>query len=241
MIETSDTIKNIAAALAKAQATMHGATKDRTNPAYKSTYATMASVLEAARGPLTENGISFMQSPGVVTQEGLLPIETRFWHGASGEWIKASFAVPIQKRDPQGFGSATTYGCRYAMMAALGLPPVDDDGEAAKGNSRPPPRSERLTGPPADNPLNGNGSPPVDDERLNADFGPPGGDDSEARRKYIAQCQERILQAAATEAEIRNWWQGEAQTRRDFGLTQLEVNLLKSIIGERFKKEKARA
>jgi hypothetical protein len=231
MIETSDTIKNIAAALAKAQATMHGATKDRTNPAYKSTYATMASVLEAARGPLTENGISFMQSPGVVTQEGLLPIETRFWHGASGEWIKASFAVPIQKRDPQGFGSATTYGCRYAMMAALGLPPVDDDGEAAKGNSRPPPRSERLTGPPADNPLNGNGSPPVDDERLNADFGEP---DDEARLKYIAVCHKIITTTHKTRAEVLEWWREQSQARRDFGLSQLETNMLKSLIAETF-------
>jgi hypothetical protein len=231
MIETSETIKAIAAALAKAQATMHGATKDGRNPAYKSTYATLASVIEAARGPLTENGISFMQMPGMVTPEGLLPIETRFWHGASGEWIKATFAVPIQKRDPQGFGSATTYGCRYAMMAALGLPPVDDDGEAAKANGTPRPSAKPHRLEP---------SPP----QLSEDdpFGlPPFDEDSDSRRAYIQECSTRISNPAATEAEVRNWWAGQAQARRDFGLNQTEVNFLKSLIAERFKPVKVAA
>src|SRR4051812_27652338 len=117
MIEHSDTIKAIAAALAKAQASMHGATKDGKNPAFKSTYATLASVIMAARGPLSENGVVFMQAPGTVTDQGFLPIETLFLHGESGEWIKFTFPIPIVKRDPQGFGSATTYGCRYSLMA----------------------------------------------------------------------------------------------------------------------------
>lgn len=220
MIQTSETIKAIAAALAKAQATMHGATKDGKNPAYKTTYATLASVIEAARGPLTDNGIAFSQAPGIITADGLLPIETCFWHGASGEWIKTTFAVPVPKRDPQGFGSATTYGCRYAMMAALGLPPVDDDGEAAKTPNRDGAR--RLD--------------PVAREPFGLEDAP---EQADSRNRYLAQCREYILNPVRTEAEVRHWWAEESQARRDFGITQTEVNLLKSVIAERFKKAAA--
>jgi hypothetical protein len=59
-------------------------------------------------------------------------------HGSSGEWIKATMAIPLTKTDPQGVGSAITYGCRYALMAMLGLPPLDDDAEATK----PQPKSQ---------------------------------------------------------------------------------------------------
>jgi hypothetical protein len=152
MIETSESIKEIATALAKAQAAMHGATKDGKNPAFKSTYASLASVVDAARGPLTSNGITFMQAPGTIAEHGL-PITTMLAH-TSGEWIKTTFHIPVVKRDPQGVGSATTYGCRYSLMAVLGLPPVDDDGEAAMGRTngggRQPaardPQLDELTG-----------------------------------------------------------------------------------------------
>jgi len=38
---------------------------------------------------------------------------------------------PAQKNDPQGFMSALTYGRRASLMAACGIAPEDDDGEAA--------------------------------------------------------------------------------------------------------------
>lgn len=139
-MERSESFKEIATALAKAQAAMHGATKDGKNPAFKSQYATLASVIEAARGPLTENGIAFLQTPGVLTPEGL-PITTTLMH-CSGEWVSSTLVMPVQKRDPQGIGSVITYGCRYSLMSLLGLPPVDDDGEAAMDRTpqRPAPR-----------------------------------------------------------------------------------------------------
>jgi hypothetical protein len=88
----------------------------------------LSSVIEAARGPLTENGIAFLQAPGVF-DEGGIPITTTLVH-SSGEWISSTLVLPVAKRDPQGVGSAITYGCRYSLMAMLGLPPVDDDGNA---------------------------------------------------------------------------------------------------------------
>jgi hypothetical protein len=151
-MQHSESIKEIATALAKAQATMHGAAKDRKNPAFKSEYATLASVVEAARGPLTENGICFIQSPGAM-EEGGISVATTLVH-TSGEWFKSTVTMPVKDRsNAQAVGSAITYGCRYSLMAMLGLPPVDDDGNAASqgnGNRAPPPPPAAPPEPTAD-------------------------------------------------------------------------------------------
>jgi hypothetical protein len=152
-MKTSDTVSAIASALVKAQAVMHGAAKDGVNPQFKSSatggrYATLANVIDACRKPLTDHGIAFLQAPGAILPEGL-PITTTLVH-TSGEWITNTLVmpVPVDKRTAQGVGSAITYGCRYALMAMLGLPPVDDDdGNAAteqtygwKEQRSPPPQ-----------------------------------------------------------------------------------------------------
>jgi len=46
--------------------------------------------------------------------------------------------VPASKHDAQGYGSALTYARRYSLMAACGIAPEDDDGNAAVKN---PPKS----------------------------------------------------------------------------------------------------
>ena len=48
----SDSIGQLATALAKAQAKVHGASKDKTNPHLKSKYADLASIWDAARDAL---------------------------------------------------------------------------------------------------------------------------------------------------------------------------------------------
>ncbi|MBF9233956.1 ERF family protein [Microvirga sp. BT350] len=187
---------------------MHGATKDRKNPAFKSEYATLASVIEAARGPLTENGIAFLQSPGLLTAEGL-PITTTLMH-ISGEWVSTTLLMPVQKRDPQGIGSVITYGCRYSLMSLLGLPPVDDDGEAAMDRS--PPKAQPKVVPP----------PRFDDDP----FGPLASDESKA--VYLRTCREIIDGGSKPYGELVQWWKDEAQNRRTFGLTQAETDDLKN-------------
>jgi hypothetical protein len=140
-MQHSESIKEIATALAKAQAAMHGATKDGKNPAFKSSYASLSSVIEAARGPLTENGICFIQAPGAM-EDGGISVTTTLMH-SSGEWIASRVVMPVKDRNnPQAVGSAITYSARYSLMAMLGLPPVDDDGNAASqgnGNRAAPP------------------------------------------------------------------------------------------------------
>lgn len=134
MIEHSDNIATLACALLGAQSEMGGAKRDAKNPHFKSTYATLETVIETAKPALQAYGIAFMQAPGQLV-DGALEVTTMLVHGESGQWMRSTLHVPLQKRDPQGVGSAITYACRYSLMAMLGIPPVDDDGESAMDRS----------------------------------------------------------------------------------------------------------
>lgn len=125
-------MKNIAAAFVKAQAEIEAAVKDKKNPAFRSTYADLLSVVEAIKPSLAKHGLGFIQE---VTERdaGGVYVETVIIH-ESGETIRAGkLPVPASKNDAHGFGSAITYGKRYSLMAAFGVPAEDDDGNAAAG------------------------------------------------------------------------------------------------------------
>lgn len=140
MIETSNEIKHISAALLKFQGLVDGVGKSSTNPAFRSRYANLETVVDTARPELQSVGIVFMQSGGAIV-DGVMAMTTRLTHAESGEWIQGTMDICLGKRDPQGVGSAQTYAQRYHLMAMLGLPPVDDDGEGAidRNNTRPEP------------------------------------------------------------------------------------------------------
>jgi hypothetical protein len=130
MIEHSPTIAELCKALHGAQGEMTGVVKDAKNPHFKNRYATLESVLDTTRPALQANGLSISQAPGQLI-EGAVEITTMLMH-SSGEWMRSTLHMPVVKRDPQGVGSAITYGLRYALMAVLGVPPTDDDdGERA--------------------------------------------------------------------------------------------------------------
>jgi len=129
-MQRSETIKELAEALAKAQASIEGATRDTDNPFFKSKYADLGAVWDACRKPLSDNGLSIVQMP--TSENGSILVETILMH-SSGEWIADTLAVPVSKQDAQGYGSAITYARRYALMAAVGIAPEDDDGNGAVG------------------------------------------------------------------------------------------------------------
>lgn len=128
-MNTSDTIAKIAAALLKAQRAITFAVKDSKNPAFRSSYADLSSVIEACKPALNDAGIAFMQMPAP-SDPGTIALTTRLIH-ESGEWIESTATCPLQKVDPQGYGSANTYLRRYSLAAAVGLYQDDDDGNAA--------------------------------------------------------------------------------------------------------------
>lgn len=130
MIDRSEKIIAIVGSLHKVQGELRGVAKDSKNPHFKNTYASLEAVIDAAKPALQANGITFLQAPGAINEKGL-EVTTTLFH-TSGEWLSSTLTVPLQKKDAQGVGSAITYACRYSLMAMLGLPPVDDDGEAAK-------------------------------------------------------------------------------------------------------------
>jgi hypothetical protein len=142
MIRSSETLGQFAAALAAAQATMGHASKDGKNPHFKSSYATLAAVIEAIREPLSKQGIAFTSLP---TTDGLtVSVETRLIH-KSGEWISATCSAAVRDASPQVVGSAQTYLRRYGLQAICGLAAEDDDGEATRNAKPPPPREKDAT------------------------------------------------------------------------------------------------
>lgn len=127
----SPEIKDLVAALVKAQAQLKPATKDGTNPHFKSSYATLQSVWDAARAVLTPNNLAVTQTFDSRSDGEEVRIATTLMH-VSGQWISGTLALKPTKNDPQGAGSAITYGRRYALAAILGIvAEEDDDGNAA--------------------------------------------------------------------------------------------------------------
>lgn len=125
----------IAAALVKAQRGFAPALKSSSNPHFKSRYADLAACVEAVIDSLNANGIMLMQKQHPC--DGGVSIETVFVH-ESGETMSAgTLQVPASKQDPQGYGSALTYARRYSLMAACGIAPEDDDGNAAAKKKAP--------------------------------------------------------------------------------------------------------
>jgi hypothetical protein len=127
----SESISKLSDALSKAQGVIEGAKKDSSNPFFKSKYADLASVWEACRKPLSDNGLSVVQVFDE-TDKGVV-VETILSH-MSGEYIAGRMFIPISKIDAQTIGSAATYARRYGLQAIVGIAPEDDDGNSATGN-----------------------------------------------------------------------------------------------------------
>lgn len=126
-------MKNLLGALLKAQSEFPTLVKDASNPAYRSRYATLAAVQEAAFPILQKNGLIVLQSVRTDVADGRLIVYVggTLFHVESGESTTQELGMVPARQDPQGVGSAITYGRRYLLMTMLGLVPDDDDGQAA--------------------------------------------------------------------------------------------------------------
>jgi len=170
MCKKSESIKEIAVALAKFNAKVQRIEKDSTNPHFKNKYASLDGIMDEVRPMLAEEGLSVLQMPSGL--DGRLKLTTMLIH-TSGEWIESA---PIEmqpvKSDPQGIGSATTYARRYSLCAFLGLSTgdLDDDGNGSS-NVSPAPYSPPRPSPAPNTPVltgvssNGN-TKPVSDAQI---------------------------------------------------------------------------
>lgn len=150
---TPEQIQQLVHALIAAQAAMPDAAKDSKNPHFKSTYASLQSVRTAVMPSLQANGFALAQlfEPGA---DGHVVVVTTLLH-AGGGFLESRLAIAALKKDPQAYGSAITYGRRYALAAICGIASdEDDDGNttgtwppAADRQQVPPPR-QQLPPPP---------------------------------------------------------------------------------------------
>lgn len=148
MIQTSEQIGEIAAALVKAQAEIENVEKSASNPAFKRDgqpmqYATLGGALEEVRPKFAKHGVYIMQA--AINGDGSnIGVTTRLLH-SSGQWIESTLYVAPTRFDAQGAGSVITYLRRYALMAMAGIAPEDDDGNAAVASPQPQPRTNGAT------------------------------------------------------------------------------------------------
>lgn len=139
-MKTSEKIDLIAPALLAAQKEINNASKDAKNPHFRSSYASLGSVIEAIKEPCNKHGIVILQTLAEGTTG--LHLSTRAIH-SSGQWIEDTAFSPLPKADPQGVGSATTYLRRYSLAALMCITQEDDDGNAASaGVTRSAPKVE---------------------------------------------------------------------------------------------------
>ena len=141
---TSDSIAQIAAALAKAQGKFTNPQKDRDNPFFKSKYATLDALIDCTRAVLSENELSIVQ---VIRTERGMELSTRLMH-SSGEWIESNIPLVTAKDGAQKLGSEITYMRRYCYAAILSITAdEDEDGNLAQSAVKKPAQT-RQSEPP---------------------------------------------------------------------------------------------
>lgn len=128
----SETIVNLAVALAKAQGEFHAVKFDSVNPFLKNHFASLGALIEATKPILAKHGLSVTQIP--FSEGDLVGVETILLH-VSGEWIGGTMTLASGeergKSNAQVAGSIITYIRRYSYASILGLY-ADEDGDGNK-------------------------------------------------------------------------------------------------------------
>ena len=206
----SDSIVKLAAALCKAQATMKAAPFNATNPFLKNKYADLGSVIETARKPLAENGLSFTQL--TIGDAHTIGVETVLMH-ESGEWLSSTISLDTSdekgKSSAQVAGSIISYLRRYSLAAIIGIY-ADEDTDGSKPTPRTVPPT-KATGkdalaPEQPEPITGEVQPmPLDQaENVTNSDGVRYGDLDNEKLSHMTKGIAQALKASALE-----------QTRRD--------------------------
>ena len=149
IMSQSEVINELAAALSKAQGEMQAAIKDKVNPFFKSSYADLGSVWDAARPVLSKYGLCIMQTTELAPDRNQVIMVTTLAH-TSGQWMKSFLPLNPSKNDSQGMGAAITYLRRYSLSAIVGVVcDEDDDGETAVGRGKTQLPENNQKQPPA--------------------------------------------------------------------------------------------
>lgn len=108
-------------------------------------YLTLPGLLAHCRPQLEAWGLAVLQE--ITREDGGIGVTTRVIHAPSDEWLELGPLFLPATGTPQNYGSAITYGRRYAFAAALGIA-ADDDDDAASASS--PTHGHASTEPPSE-------------------------------------------------------------------------------------------
>lgn len=178
--DQSPTLGKLADALAKAQGAFDAVAKSReaelvskNGQKFSYSYADLASLWAAVRGPLSANGLAVVQ---LASSAGPNVIVTTTLLHSSGEWMRGRLSMPVGVQTPQGYGSAITYAKKYALAAMVGIAAEEDDdgAEASRAPTQRPPEPQR-TQPPVNGATSGSRSAEVKAaaRRVTIQDGPP--------------------------------------------------------------------
>lgn len=125
--------KNIFVALAVAQAEFSAPKKDANNPAFKTKYADLSSVVNAVAPALSKHGVCIHHYPDArdIGRGMEACMVTALVHGETETRVECAIPLIVGKNDMQGFKSATTYAKRIGLESVTGVAPDDDDGNDA--------------------------------------------------------------------------------------------------------------
>src|SRR6516225_9667917 len=136
MHRSSESIANLAAALAKAQgelvnpekslqATIHSDRRGGVGQTFR--YAPLSSGLDIVRKTLGQHEIATVQTTAIDQTAGLVNLTTVLAH-SSGEWIASDWPVCAiaDTATPHRMGAALTYARRYALFTLVGIAGEDD-------------------------------------------------------------------------------------------------------------------
>lgn len=193
-MDHSESINEIAAALAAAQGEFKAVAKDKTAKAgaYSYKYADIADVLSMALPVLSKHKLALIQATDV--DGGAIFLRTRIVH-ASGQWIESEYPVcDVRAGDHQKMGGALTYARRYAASSLLGIASEEDTD--AQGAAEPAGRTARSQ---QSAPRQAVDQKPQDRQRAVASRDPSPGE------KGVKAVMLHAIGLAETEADLNDW------------------------------------
>jgi hypothetical protein len=178
----SEQINELATALAKAQAELPIAGKDREaniksekGASYKYSYATLAACWAAWQQAGPKHGLALIQK--LLPNGSVYKLETKLVH-TSGQWIRSELRIS-GGATPQALGGLITYMRRYSMCALVGIVQDDDDAaEAEEETRRPPPCREEPRQQDRRPPVRAQQQPSDNEGEVDVPFAVPGDEDA---------------------------------------------------------------
>src|SRR5690606_19610408 len=89
-------MKELLAAFVKAQANIEKASKDKSNPHFRSKYADLGNVVDAIKPALEQHGLGFIQK--FHDDDNAIKVETIIVHESGAQMSCGILSIPVSKR-----------------------------------------------------------------------------------------------------------------------------------------------